>query len=54
MFYILLHCRWYRAPELLVGDTAYGAPVDVFAIGIQYIKLEQLLQSFFQIVNKVN
>ncbi|CAL8114218.1 unnamed protein product [Orchesella dallaii] len=25
--------RWYRAPELLVGDTSYGAPVDVFAIG---------------------
>ncbi|EDQ92174.1 uncharacterized protein MONBRDRAFT_14620 [Monosiga brevicollis MX1] len=25
--------RWYRAPELLVGDTQYGAPVDVFATG---------------------
>ncbi|XP_018010814.1 cyclin-dependent kinase-like 4 isoform X2 [Hyalella azteca] len=25
--------RWYRAPELLVGDTKYGAPVDVWAIG---------------------
>ncbi len=25
--------RWYRAPELLVGDTGYGPPVDVFAIG---------------------
>src|SRR5438445_595608 len=25
--------RWYRAPELLVGDTQYGAPVDVWAIG---------------------
>ena len=25
--------RWYRAPELLVGDTNYGTPVDVWAIG---------------------
>ena len=26
--------RWYRAPELLVGDTQYGPPVDVWAIGM--------------------
>jgi serine/threonine protein kinase len=25
--------RWYRGPELLTGDTAYGKPVDVWAIG---------------------
>ncbi|GBL90270.1 Cyclin-dependent kinase-like 4 [Araneus ventricosus] len=25
--------RWYRAPELLVGDTHYGPEVDVWAIG---------------------
>ncbi|NWR52491.1 CDKL2 protein, partial [Regulus satrapa] len=25
--------RWYRAPELLVGDSKYGRPVDVWAIG---------------------
>lgn len=25
--------RWYRAPELLVGDTQYGPQVDVWAIG---------------------
>lgn len=25
--------RWYRAPELLVGDTQYGPGVDVWAIG---------------------
>ncbi|PKU38180.1 cyclin-dependent kinase-like 2 [Limosa lapponica baueri] len=25
--------RWYRAPELLVGDTKYGKAVDVWAIG---------------------
>lgn len=25
--------RWYRAPELLVGDTKYGRAVDVWALG---------------------
>jgi cyclin-dependent kinase-like len=25
--------RWYRAPELLVGDAAYDETVDVWAIG---------------------
>uniref|UniRef100_A0A8C4QYJ9 cyclin-dependent kinase n=1 Tax=Eptatretus burgeri TaxID=7764 RepID=A0A8C4QYJ9_EPTBU len=25
--------RWYRAPELLVGDVCYGPPVDVWAVG---------------------
>ncbi|KAG1695329.1 Cyclin-dependent kinase-like 2 [Nymphon striatum] len=25
--------RWYRAPELLVGDTKYGKDVDIWAIG---------------------
>ena len=25
--------RWYRAPELLVGDTSYGKTIDVWAIG---------------------
>jgi len=25
--------RWYRSPELLVGDTHYGFPVDIWAIG---------------------
>lgn len=25
--------RWYRAPELLVGDPHYGSAVDVWAIG---------------------
>ncbi|EDO35402.1 predicted protein [Nematostella vectensis] len=25
--------RWYRAPELLVGDTKYGRAVDVWAVG---------------------
>jgi cyclin-dependent kinase-like len=25
--------RWYRAPELLLGDTNYGKGVDMWAIG---------------------
>ncbi|KAG5496393.1 hypothetical protein JKF63_02695 [Porcisia hertigi] len=31
--------RWYRAPELLVGDVAYGKPVDVWAIGCMFAEL---------------
>ncbi|KAM3590663.1 uncharacterized protein V6R79_014055 [Siganus canaliculatus] len=30
--------RWYRAPELLVGDTKYGKPVDVWAVGCLFIE----------------
>jgi len=25
--------RWYRAPELLVGDAAYDESVDIWAVG---------------------
>ncbi|XP_076463898.1 cyclin-dependent kinase-like 1 [Babylonia areolata] len=31
--------RWYRGPELLVGDTQYGPPVDVWAIGCVFAEL---------------
>uniref|UniRef100_A0A8D0L2P1 cyclin-dependent kinase n=1 Tax=Sphenodon punctatus TaxID=8508 RepID=A0A8D0L2P1_SPHPU len=31
--------RWYRSPELLVGDTQYGSPVDVWAIGCVFAEL---------------
>ena len=31
--------RWYRSPELLVGDTQYGPPVDVWAIGEMMCKV---------------
>ncbi|TRY56414.1 hypothetical protein DNTS_025695 [Danionella cerebrum] len=33
--------RWYRAPELLVGDTQYGPPVDVWAVGCELIPRHQ-------------
>lgn len=25
--------RWYRAPELLIGDVYYGAKIDIWAVG---------------------
>lgn len=25
--------RWYRAPELLLGDKTYGAAVDMWSVG---------------------
>ncbi|XP_007477063.1 cyclin-dependent kinase-like 4 isoform X4 [Monodelphis domestica] len=31
--------RWYRAPELLVGDTKYGPTVDVWAVGCVFAEL---------------
>lgn len=31
--------RWYRAPELVVGDAQYGPPVDVWAIGCVFGEL---------------
>ncbi|KAK1790124.1 hypothetical protein P4O66_013954 [Electrophorus voltai] len=31
--------RWYRAPELLVGDTQYGPPVDIWALGCVFAEL---------------
>uniref|UniRef100_A0A3B5LQB3 mitogen-activated protein kinase n=1 Tax=Xiphophorus couchianus TaxID=32473 RepID=A0A3B5LQB3_9TELE len=31
--------RWYRAPELLVGDIKYGKPVDVWALGCVLIEM---------------
>ena len=35
--------RWYRAPELLVGDTQYGPGVDVWAIGAPLLRLFLIL-----------
>lgn len=31
--------RWYRAPELLVGDTFYGKPVDIWSVGCLYAEM---------------
>lgn len=31
--------RWYRAPELLVGDTRYGRPVDIWAVGCLFAEI---------------
>eukprot|EP00039_Didymoeca_costata_P008175 m.108781 g.108781 ORF g.108781 m.108781 type:complete len:410 (-) comp13979_c0_seq4:1340-2569(-) len=31
--------RWYRAPELLVGDTQYGKAVDVWAVGCVFCEM---------------
>eukprot|EP00741_Cyanophora_paradoxa_P010313 tig00020528_g9982.t1 len=31
--------RWYRAPELLVGDQQYGKPVDIWAIGCMFAEI---------------
>lgn len=31
--------RWYRAPELLVGEEHYGSPVDIWAIGCLFAEM---------------
>uniref|UniRef100_H0XVD1 cyclin-dependent kinase n=1 Tax=Otolemur garnettii TaxID=30611 RepID=H0XVD1_OTOGA len=31
--------RWYRAPELLVGDTQYGSSIDIWATGCVFAEL---------------
>lgn len=31
--------RWYRSPELLVGERNYGKAVDVWAIGCIFVEL---------------
>ena len=31
--------KWYRAPELLVGDRQYGPKVDVWAVGCIFAEL---------------
>eukprot|EP01063_Lacrimia_lanifica_P017922 TRINITY_DN24900_c0_g1_i1.p1 TRINITY_DN24900_c0_g1~~TRINITY_DN24900_c0_g1_i1.p1 ORF type:complete len:636 (+),score=235.53 TRINITY_DN24900_c0_g1_i1:193-2100(+) len=31
--------RWYRSPELLVGDTEYGKGVDIWAIGCIFAEI---------------
>ncbi|XP_039193407.1 cyclin-dependent kinase-like 3 isoform X6 [Crotalus tigris] len=31
--------RWYRAPELVLRDTTYGKPVDIWALGCMIIEM---------------
>ena len=38
--------RWYRSPELLVGDTSYGKGVDVWAIGCMFAEITNGLPLF--------
>jgi len=38
--------RWYRAPELLVGDLYYGQGVDIWAIGCLTAELSNSLPLF--------
>lgn len=30
---VCVDCRWYRAPELLLGSSHYGKEVDMWAVG---------------------
>ncbi len=38
--------RWYRAPELLVGDTQYGPAVDIWAVGCLAAEISDSLPLF--------
>ena len=38
--------RWYRAPEVLLRAPAYGAPIDVFAVGAIMAELYTLRPLF--------
>jgi cyclin-dependent kinase-like len=31
--------RWYRAPELLLGEPRYGTPVDIWALGCLFVEM---------------
>jgi len=31
--------RWYRAPELLIGSTAYTKAIDIWAVGCIFAEL---------------
>jgi len=31
--------RWYRAPELLLGDRGYTGKIDIWSIGCMWVEL---------------
>ena len=37
--------KWYRAPELLVGDRQYGPKVDIWAMGCIFAELVRVLKN---------
>jgi len=42
--------KWYRAPELLVGDRLYGPKVDVWGVGCifaELLRVKKFLQKIF-------
>ena len=38
--------KWYRAPELLVGDRQYGPKVDVWATGCIFAELVRVIFNY--------
>jgi serine/threonine protein kinase len=46
--------RWYRAPELLVGDTQYGPKVDVWAVGCVFVELVNVSQLYVSYLHGSN
>ena len=51
--------RWYRAPELLVGETKYDAKVDVWALGCvfaEFVKviLTKIIRWNTELINRGN
>lgn len=39
IFFLCFIIRWYRSPELLVGDPRYGKEVDIWAVGCLYAEM---------------
>lgn len=40
--------RWYRCPELLIGDVAYSKPVDIWAVGCLCFRVTLIWTSSFR------
>ena len=43
--------RWYRAPELLVGDTKYGRAVDIWAVWLLSFVPHQVFKTPVMVVS---